>query len=57
MNHWSIAAISQGATIFKIINDSKSTSYASPIPLLENQNKIFWILGGTAKKGDKFFVK
>jgi len=40
----------------KIINDSKSTSYASSIPLLENQNKIFWILGGTAKKGDKFLL-
>ena len=40
----------------KIINDSKSTSFSSSIPLLENRNKIFWILGGTAKKGDKFLL-
>ena len=38
----------------KIINDSKSTSFSSSIPLLENRNKIFWILGGTAKKVTNF---
>ncbi len=36
-----------------IINDSKSTSFSSTIPLLESYNNIYWILGGLAKKGDK----
>ena len=37
-----------------IINDSKSTSFSSTIPLLESYKNIYWILGGLAKKGDKF---
>ena len=36
-----------------IINDSKSTSFSSTIPLLESYKNIHWILGGLAKKGDK----
>ena len=36
-----------------IINDSKSTSLSSTIPLLESYNNIYWILGGLAKKGDQ----
>ena len=38
----------------KIINDSKSTTLSSTIPFLETNKKIFWILGGQFKKGDKF---
>ncbi len=37
-----------------IINDSKSTSFSSTFPLLESYKNIYWILGGLAKKGDKF---
>ena len=37
-----------------IINDSKSTSLSSTKPLLESFENIYWILGGLAKKGDKF---
>ena len=37
-----------------IINDSKSTSFSSSINLLKSYKNIFWILGGLAKKGDKF---
>ncbi len=36
-----------------IINDSKSTSFSSTVPLLESYQNIYWILGGLAKKGDK----
>ena len=36
-----------------IINDSKSTSFSSTVPLLESYKNIYWILGGIAKKGDK----
>ncbi len=35
-----------------IINDSKSTSFSSTIPLLESYKNIYWILGGIKKKGD-----
>ncbi len=38
----------------KIINDSKSTSLSSSIPLLKSNQKIYWILGGIFKKGDVF---
>ena len=38
----------------RIINDSKSTSFSSSEDLLNNLDKIFWILGGLPKKGDKF---
>ena len=37
-----------------IINDSKSTSFASSENILNNHNDIHWILGGIPKKGDKF---
>ena len=37
-----------------IINDSKSTSFSSSIPILKNKSNIYWLLGGTPKKGDKF---
>ena len=37
-----------------IINDSKSTSFASSENILKNFNDIYWILGGIPKKGDKF---
>ena len=37
-----------------IINDSKSTSFSSSVNLLKSYKNIFWILGGLAKRGDKF---
>ena len=37
-----------------IINDSKSTSFASSESILKNFDDIYWILGGIPKKGDKF---
>ncbi len=37
-----------------IINDSKSTSFASSESVLKNLNGAYWILGGIPKKGDKF---
>ena len=37
-----------------IINDSKSTSFASTIAVLKANNNIYWLLGGIYKKGDKF---
>tara|TARA_B100001250_G_scaffold386306_1_gene382713 strand:+ start:8820 stop:10121 length:1302 start_codon:yes stop_codon:yes gene_type:complete len=40
-----------------IINDSKSTSFSSTVPLLESFENIYWILGGLAKKGDKLNLK
>ena len=40
-----------------IINDSKSTSFSSTVPLLESYENIYWILGGLAKKGDKLTLK
>ena len=40
-----------------IINDSKSTSFSSTVPLLESYKNIYWILGGLAKKGDKLVLK
>ena len=41
----------------KIINDSKSTSFSSTLPLLESFKNIYWIIGGLAKKGDQFKLK
>ena len=38
----------------KIINDSKSTSLSSTVPLLETSENIYWLLGGQSKKGDIF---
>ena len=37
-----------------IINDSKSTSFASSENLLKDLNYVYWILGGIPKKGDQF---
>jgi UDP-N-acetylmuramoylalanine--D-glutamate ligase len=36
-----------------IINDSKSTSFASSENLLKNFKNVYWILGGIPKKGDQ----
>tara|TARA_Y100000816_G_scaffold289973_1_gene277603 strand:- start:4289 stop:5587 length:1299 start_codon:yes stop_codon:yes gene_type:complete len=36
-----------------VINDSKSTSFSSTVPLIESYKNIYWILGGLSKKGDK----
>ncbi len=41
----------------EIINDSKSTTLSSTTPFLETNRKIYWILGGLYKKGDKFILK
>jgi UDP-N-acetylmuramoylalanine--D-glutamate ligase len=37
-----------------IINDSKSTSFASSENLLKNLKNVYWILGGIPKKSDQF---
>ena len=37
-----------------IINDSKATSFASSINILKSLNKVFWLVGGMSKLGDKF---
>ncbi len=39
-----------------LINDSKATSYASSINILQSLKKVFWIVGGIPKLGDKFFM-
>ena len=36
-----------------IINDSKSTSFASSVGTLKTYQNIHWLLGGLNKKGDK----
>ena len=41
----------------KIINDSKSTSFASTESLLKNLENVYWILGGIPKKRDRFNLK
>ncbi len=41
---------------FTIINDSKATSFSSSISLLKSLSNVYWIVGGLAKKGDKFFL-
>ena len=40
--------------LLSIINDSKSTSFASSESLLKNLKNVYWILCGIPKKGDKF---
>ena len=40
-----------------IINDSKATSFSSSINTLKSLNKVFWIVGGMSKLGDKFNLK
>ncbi len=37
-----------------IINDSKSTSFASSENLLKTLDNVYWVIGGIPKKGDKF---
>ena len=37
-----------------IINDSKSTSFASSENLLKSLDNVYWILGGIPKKSDRF---
>ena len=37
-----------------IINDSKATSYSSSVSVLKSLSNVYWIVGGLAKKGDKF---
>ena len=39
-----------------IINDSKATSFASSINILKSLKKVFWLVGGMHKMGDKFFL-
>tara|TARA_B100000963_G_scaffold136920_1_gene119121 strand:+ start:3988 stop:5256 length:1269 start_codon:yes stop_codon:yes gene_type:complete len=41
-------------SLLTIINDSKSTSFSSSIPILKKGLNIYWLLGGVPKKGDKF---
>ena len=36
------------------INDSKATSFASTINILRSLKKVFWLVGGIGKLGDKF---
>ena len=37
-----------------IINDSKSTTFASSISILKKKSNIYWLLGGIPKQGDQF---
>ena len=39
-----------------VINDSKSTSFSSSVSILKSLNNVSWIVGGLAKKGDKFLM-
>jgi len=39
------------------INDSKATSFISSINILKSLQKVFWIVGGIPKLGDKFTLK
>ena len=39
-----------------IINDSKATSYSSSISILKSLSNVYWIVGGLAKKRDKFLL-
>jgi UDP-N-acetylmuramoylalanine--D-glutamate ligase len=39
-----------------LINDSKATSYSSSLDVLKSLKKVFWIVGGIPKKGDKFLL-
>ena len=40
-----------------IINDSKSTSFSSSVSILKLMSNVSWIVGGLAKKGDKFLLQ
>ena len=39
------------------INDSKATSFTSSINILKSLQKVFWLVGGIPKLGDKFTLK
>jgi UDP-N-acetylmuramoylalanine--D-glutamate ligase len=39
-----------------IINDSKATTFSSSVSLLKSLTNVHWIVGGQAKKGDKFLL-
>ena len=39
-----------------IINDSKATTFSSSVSLLKSLANVYWIVGGQAKKGDKFLL-
>ena len=39
-----------------IINDSKATSFSSSVSILKSMSNVYWIVGGLAKKGDKFLL-
>jgi len=39
---------------FTLINDSKATTYSSSINILKSLKKVYWIVGGIPKVGDKF---
>jgi UDP-N-acetylmuramoylalanine--D-glutamate ligase len=39
-----------------IINDSKSTSFSSSVSILKSMTNVIWIVGGMAKKNDKFLL-
>jgi len=39
-----------------IINDSKATTFSSSVSLLSSISNGYWIVGGQAKKGDKFLL-
>ncbi len=41
---------------FTLINDSKATSYLSSINILKSLKKVYWIVGGIPKFGDKFLM-
>ena len=41
---------------FTLINDSKATSYSSSINILKSLKKVYWIVGGIPKVGDKFLM-
>ena len=39
-----------------LINDSKATSYSSSINILKSLKRVYWIIGGIPKSGDKFLM-
>ena len=38
------------------INDSKATSFSSSVSILKSMSNVYWIVGGLAKKKDKFLL-
>ena len=39
-----------------IINDSKATSFSSSVSILKSMSNVLWIVGGLAKKKDRFLL-